>query len=82
MLQIQSDIFECNVVRPTNLETTALGAAYLAGLAVGIYKNKREIRKQWQKDKTFLPNTNTQKQLQLISQWHKAVKRSKNWTVE
>jgi glycerol kinase len=82
LLQIQSDIFECNVVRPTNLETTALGAAYLAGLAVGVYKNKKEIRKQWQKDKTFLPNTNRQKQLQLISQWHKAVKRSKNWVVE
>lgn len=82
LLQIQSDIFECDVVRPTNLETTALGAAYLAGLAVGVYKNKKEIRKQWQKDKTFLPNTNRQKQLQLISQWHKAVKRSKNWVVE
>jgi len=82
LLQIQSDIFECDVVRPTNLETTALGAAYLAGLAVGVYKNKKEIRKQWQKDKTFLPNTNRQKQLQLISQWHKAIKRSKNWVVE
>lgn len=82
LLQIQSDIFECDVVRPTNLETTALGAAYLAGLAVGVYKNKKEIRKQWQKDKTFLPNKNRQKQLQLISQWHKAVKRSKNWVVE
>ncbi|WP_299119956.1 glycerol kinase GlpK [uncultured Winogradskyella sp.] len=82
LMQIQSDIFNCNVVRPTNLETTALGAAYLAGLAVGIYKNKKEIRKQWQKDKTFTPETNTEKQLQLISQWHKAVNRSKNWVEE
>ncbi|WP_400076647.1 glycerol kinase GlpK [Winogradskyella sp. R77965] len=82
LLQIQSDIFNCDVVRPTNLETTALGAAYLAGLAVGMYKNKKEIRKQWQKDKIFAPETNIEKQLQLISQWHKAVNRSKNWIEE
>ncbi|BAO76123.1 glycerol kinase GlpK [Winogradskyella sp. PG-2] len=82
LLQIQSDIFNCDVVRPTNLETTALGAAYLAGLAVGVFKNKKQIRKQWQKDKTFTPNTNTEKQLKLIAQWHKAVNRSKNWVVE
>ena len=79
LLQIQSDIFNCDVVRPTNLETTALGAAYLAGLAVGVYKNKKELRKQWEKDKTFKPNTNKEGQLRLIKQWQKAVNRSKNW---
>ncbi|WP_299129711.1 glycerol kinase GlpK [uncultured Winogradskyella sp.] len=82
LLQIQSNVFQCNVVRPTNLETTALGAAYLAGLAVGIYKDKSEIRQQWQKDKTFSPNIDDQKQVQLVKQWHKAVKRSKNWVTE
>jgi len=79
LLQIQSDIFKCDVVRPINLETTALGAAYLAGLAVGMYKNKEELRKQWKTDKVFKPNVDSKKQLQLISQWHKAVSRSKNW---
>jgi glycerol kinase len=82
LLQIQSDIFNCDVVRPTNLETTALGAAYLAGLAVDMYKNKKQIRKQWKIDKTFNSNTNSEKQLKLISQWHKAVNRSKNWVEE
>ena len=79
LLQIQSDIFKSDVVRPINLETTALGAAYLAGLAVGMYKNKEELRKQWKTDKVFKPNVDSKKQLQLISQWHKAVSRSKNW---
>ena len=79
LLQIQSDIFKSDVVRPINLETTALGAAYLAGLAVGMYKNKEELRKQWKTDKVFKPNVDSKKQLQLISQWHKAVNRSKNW---
>ncbi|WP_431156592.1 glycerol kinase GlpK [Winogradskyella poriferorum] len=82
LLQIQSDIFECDVVRPTNLETTALGAAYLAGLAVGMFKNKKELRKQWEKDETFEPNTNKEGQLKLIQQWHKAVNRSRNWLEE
>ncbi|WP_411893442.1 glycerol kinase GlpK [Winogradskyella sp. A2] len=79
LLQIQSDIFDCDVVRPTNLETTALGAAYLAGLAVGMFKSKKELRKQWEIDKTFKPNTNKEGQLKLIKLWHKAVNRSKNW---
>ena len=82
LLQIQSDIFECDVVRPTNLETTALGAAYLAGLAVGMFKNKKELRKQWEKDETFEPNTNKEGQLKLIQLWHKAVNRSRNWLEE
>ena len=82
LLQIQSDIFECDVVRPTNLETTALGAAYLAGLAVGMFKNKKELRKQWEKDETFEPNTNKEGQLKLIQLWHKSVNRSRNWLEE
>ena len=79
LLQIQSDIFECDVIRPTNLETTALGAAYLAGLAVGMFESKKELRQHWEIDKTFEPNTNKEGQLKLINQWHKAVNRSKNW---
>ena len=79
LLQIQSDIFNCDVVRPKNLETTALGAAYLAGLAVGLYTGKKQLRKQWDKDKVVQPNMNEFKQQQLIGKWHKAVQRSKNW---
>ncbi|WP_422107161.1 glycerol kinase GlpK [Winogradskyella sp.] len=79
LLQIQSDIFNCEVVRPKNLETTALGAAYLAGLAVGLYQSKKQLRKQWEADQVVTPNTDSSKQQQLINQWHKAVKRSKNW---
>jgi glycerol kinase len=79
LLQIQSDIFNCEVVRPKNLETTALGAAYLAGLAVGLYSSKKQLRKQWDADKIVSPNLDEAKQQQLIKQWHKAVQRSKNW---
>lgn len=79
LLQIQSDIFDCDVVRPTNLETTALGAAYLAGLAVGVFKSKDALNEYWEKDKTFKPQTNKEGQLKLIKLWHKAVNRSKNW---
>ncbi|RNC86708.1 MAG: glycerol kinase [Winogradskyella sp.] len=79
LLQIQSDIFNCEVVRPKHLETTALGAAYLAGLAVGLYQSIKQLRMQWNADKVIAPNTDTSKQKQLINQWHKAVKRSKNW---
>ncbi len=78
LLQIQSDIFNCEVVRPKNLETTALGAAYLAGLAVGLYHSKKQLRKQWEADQVVTPNTESSKQ-QLINQWHKAINRSKNW---
>ena len=79
LLQIQADIFECEVSRPKNLETTALGAAYLAGLAVGLFKNKKELKKNWKTDRTFLPQTIKEKQLKLLSQWRKAVERSKHW---
>jgi glycerol kinase len=82
LLQIQSDIFDCDVVRPTNLETTALGAAYLAGLAVGVFKSKGALSEYWEKDKTFKPQANKEGQLKLIKLWHKAVKRSKDWLTE
>ena len=82
LLQIQSDIFDCDVVRPTNLETTALGAAYLAGLAVGVFKSKDALSEYWEKDKTFKPQTNKEGQLKLINLWHKAVNRSKDWLTD
>mgnify|MGYP003292402758 CR=1 FL=1 len=56
LMQFQSDILHCNIMRPINLETTALGAAYLAGLATGVYKDTKEIEKLREIDKIFVPS--------------------------
>jgi glycerol kinase len=66
-------------VRPDFLETTALGAAYLAGLAVGFWNSIDELKNQWSIDRIFEPNLEESKVNILVSQWHKAVSRSKNW---
>ncbi len=79
LLQFQADIFKFNVVRPNFLETTALGAAYLAGLAVGYWNTIEELKNQWSIDKIFKPDLEESKVNSLIKQWHKAVSRSKNW---
>ena len=79
LLQFQSDIFEFPVVRPKQLESTALGAAYLAGLAVGYWKNMESLQNQWAKDKTFEPKLSSEKVEQLLLKWHRAVLRSQNW---
>jgi glycerol kinase len=82
LLQFQADIFKFQVVRPKFLETTALGAAYLAGLAVGFWETIDELKNQWSIDKVFKPNLEEHKINNLINQWHKAVSRSKNWIDE
>ncbi len=74
LMQFQSDIIQTIVDRPASVETTALGAAYLAGLAVGYYKDKEEIKKNWQLGKTFEPKMEDEKREQLIKGWKKAVK--------
>jgi glycerol kinase len=79
LMQFQSDILNCKVVRPTITETTALGAAYLAGLAVGYWKNIEEIQLQWQVDKTFSPGRNVSETNELINGWQRAVKASIEW---
>ncbi len=79
LMQIQADAIQTKVVRPKVTETTALGAAYLAGLAVGFWKNMDEIKQQWQVDKTFNPVTDTTQIKKVIKDWKKAVERSKNW---
>ncbi|MFI5187645.1 MAG: glycerol kinase GlpK [Chitinophagales bacterium] len=79
LMQFQSDILNCKVVRPMITETTALGAAYLAGLAVGYWENIEEIQKQWQVDKTFSPQMETTKANELLSGWQRAVKASIAW---
>jgi glycerol kinase len=79
LMQFQSDILNTKVVRPTITETTALGAAYLAGLAVGYWKNVEDIQEQWQIDKEFSPVMEEQKRKDLLSGWQRAVKASIAW---
>jgi len=79
LLQFQADIFKFPVVRPNFLETTALGAAYLAGLAVGFWSTVEDLKNQWSIDRIFKPNLEEDKVNTLIGQWHRAVSRSKNW---
>lgn len=79
LMQIQSDLFSVKITRPKTLETTALGAAYLAGLAVGYWKNIDEIQSQWIVDKDFHPQLEKEKAAKMIHFWSKAVKRSQSW---
>ena len=79
LLQFQADIFKFNVVRPNFLETTALGAAYLAGLGIGYWDSIDDLKNQWSIDRVFKPNLDENKVNNLIGQWQRAVSRSKNW---
>ena len=79
LMQFQSDILNTKVVRPKVTETTALGAAYLAGLAVGYWKNIGEIQEQWQVDKTFSPVMEDKKRNDLVKGWQRAVKACIAW---
>ena len=74
LMQFQSDILHVPVERPAVNETTALGAAYLAGLAVGFWENIDEVQKHWQLDRKFEPKMDEEKREQLFKGWHKAVK--------
>ena len=79
LMQFQSDISRTNVIRPQILETTALGAAYLAGLAVGFWRDTEELRKQWDINKEFSPVATEEEVDKLLHMWHKAVERARNW---
>ena len=74
LMQFQSDMLQCKVIRPAVTETTALGAAYLAGLATGFWKNIEEIKQQWQADTTFVPTIDEAKRGSLVEGWKKAVR--------
>jgi len=80
LMQFQSDILHSKVVRPKITETTALGAAYLAGLAVKYWGSVSEIRKQWQVDRAFVPKAREKETSEMIEKWHRAVKAAKAWT--
>ncbi len=79
LMQFQSDILGVPVDRPVVNETTALGAAYLAGLAVGYWESKAEIAQKWDVDRNFQPQMDVQKQMDLYQGWKKAVERARNW---
>ena len=79
LMQFQADLLGVPVVRPAVQETTALGAAYLAGLAVGFWRNQEEIGKQWKIDQTFEPAMKSDKRDKLRASWNKALERAKTW---
>ncbi len=80
LMQFQADLLGVPVVRPTITETTALGAAYLAGLAIDFWDNIETISEKWKADERFEPEMSTEKRSELLKGWHKAVERSKNWS--
>lgn len=82
LMQFQSDMLEAPVVRPQVLETTALGAAYLAGLAVGYWEDHEEINNQWNIDKTFSPEMEKSQIDELRSGWNRALRATLSWSEE
>jgi glycerol kinase len=79
LMQLQADLLSVPVVRPKVAETTALGAAYLAGLAVGYWKSQADIARQWQADKRFKPAMKPAARKQIASGWLRALGRAKRW---
>lgn len=82
LMQYQSDILDCKVIRPKVTETTALGAAYLAGLAVGYWKDTNEIEQYWQAEKKFIPAMNGEVRNKIMHQWKKAINAAMIWANE
>ncbi len=79
LMQFQSDLLGVNVVRPDNVETTAMGAAYLAGLAVGYWESKEDIVSRWKEDARFKPAREQEDIKKLVAGWNRAVDRAKAW---
>lgn len=79
LMQFQSDILNVDIDRPKIVETTALGAAYLAGLSVGFYIGRNEITSKWSVEKEFNPNMSEEKRCKLYKGWKKAVSRALSW---
>ncbi|MDB5229641.1 MAG: glycerol kinase [Chitinophagaceae bacterium] len=82
LMQFQSDILNCAVIRPKITETTALGAAYLAGLAVGYWNDMKELEQYWQKESTFEPSMKTEERTAMTKNWARAIKAAQAWTEE
>jgi glycerol kinase len=81
LMQFQSDLLQASVIRPKITETTALGAAYLAGIAVNYWQGIDSIKKQWQIDKTFVPVMPPERTETLIKGWHRAVRAAEAWAL-
>jgi glycerol kinase len=79
LMKFQSDVLGVPVIRPEITETTSLGAAYAAGLAVGYWQGTRELEKQWSEDQTWHPEMDQAQRARQIQGWKKAVTRSFNW---
>jgi len=79
LMQFQSDILNTKVIRPQITETTALGAAYLAGLAVGYWSNMEVIQDQWQIDKIFVPLIDDEERKNLSFNWKRAIRAAQSW---
>jgi glycerol kinase len=79
LMQFQADVLGVPVIRPKVPETTALGAAYAAGYAVGFWKSKAEMRQNWKVDKTWQPDTESDAGTERFAQWKKAVTRTFDW---
>ncbi len=82
LMQFQSDLLNTSVIRPGITETTALGAAYLAGLAVGYWKDIAEVEKYWQKEKAFNPSMTDDKRNSLQKNWQRAIRSAQAWAEE
>ena len=80
LMQFQADIMDCAIRRPMIRETTALGAAYLAGLATGVWKDLEDIKAQWTLDKVYRPEMKEEERARLLAGWNKAVSRAAKWS--
>ncbi len=80
LMQFQADILNCRVERPVCVETTSLGAAYLAGLATGYWQSKEDVIANWQRDCTFEPAMSPEQRAELLRGWKKAVSRVRDWS--
>ena len=79
LLQFQADMAGQEIHRPVCIETTSLGAAYLAGLATGFWRDTEDMLDNWQLDRTFSPAMTDDRRRELFRQWHRAVERSRGW---
>ncbi|MFE3617784.1 FGGY-family carbohydrate kinase, partial [Streptomyces anulatus] len=79
LMQFQADILDVPVVRPVVRETTALGAAYAAGLAVGFWSGLDDLRANWSADQTWTPSMPEEERTRRYADWNKAVERTYNW---
>ena len=79
LMQFQSDLLDVDVIRPKINETTALGAAYAAGLAVGFWKDLDDLRRQWAESKRWEPSMDDAERQRLLKRWGQAVERTLDW---